>query len=169
MAYLYGLAITKGMPSMGRGKAAAHAGAHAANLFAYQHYIGPILNGAGSEGLLRLSEVAQDVIEWHQEGRGFGTTVILDAGSEEDLVRIVKEIKAAGHRTDLVVDPTYPYFTDVEILKLIDPAVHTVDPVILEDGRRVVCHRNQITAAYVFGDKEVLAPFLGDLPLLKND
>lgn len=160
MAYLYGLAITKGMPSMGRGKAAAHAGAHAANLFAHQHGIVPLLNGA---------KVDQDVIDWHNEGGGFGTTVILDAGSEEDLVRIVTDIKAAGHRADLVVDDTYPYFTDVEILKLINPAVHTAEPVILEDGRRVLCHRKQITAAYVFGDKEALAPFLGGLSLLKND
>lgn len=167
MAYLYGLAITKGMPSMGRGKAAAHAGAHAANLFAHQHYITPLLNNAGSDGLLR--GVAQDVIDWHNEGKGFGTTVILDAGSEEDLVRIVEDIQAASERAGLVIDDTYPYFTDVEILKLIDPAVHTAEPVILEDGRRVLCHRRQITAAYAFGDKEVLARFLGGLSLLKND
>lgn len=160
MAYLYGLAITKGMPSMGRGKAAAHAGAHAANLFAHQHCIIPLMAGEAPE---------QDVFDWHSEGKGFGTTVILDAGSEDDLVRIVNEIKAAGHRADLVVDDTYPYFTDVEILKLIDPSIHTADPVVMEDGRRVLCHRKQVTAAYVFGDKEVLAPFLGGLSLLSND
>lgn len=166
MAYLYGLAITKGMPSMGRGKAAAHAGAHAANLFAHQHYIVP-LHGIGVDGLLR--GVAQDVIDWHQEGKGFGTTVILDAGSEEELVSIVDQLKNDGHRAALVVDGTYPYFTDVEILKLIDPKVHTMDPIIMEDGRRVLCHRKQITAAYAFGDKEALAPVLGKLSLLSND
>lgn len=159
MAYFYGLAITKGMPSMGRGKAVAHAGAHAANLFAFQHYITPLTNG---------TPVDQDVVDWHKEGKGFGTSVILDAGTEENMIDIYTRMAVEGIRTGIVTDNTYPYFTDVEILKLIDPKIHTAEPVILDDGR-VLCHREQITAAYAFGPKEELAPFLGSLELLRND
>ncbi len=162
--YLYGLAITKGMPSMGRGKSVAHAGAHAANLFSFDHFIVPLRDG---------KVVDPEVIAWHDQAAGFGTTVILDAGTEDNVVEIVRAIKvngqyAKGICAGLVIDTTYPYFTDVELLKLIDPTIHTADPVIMDD-RRVLCHRKQITAAYVFGEKEALAPFLGNLELLSND
>lgn len=152
--YLYVLCISKGMPSMGRGKTAAHA-AHAANHFTWNW-------------VHRIDQPREDVIEWHEQANGFGTTIALDAGAEEEMMTKLSEVMKANFIGGVVVDPTYPYFTDVEILKLIDPAIHTADPVAIDD-RRVLCHRKQVTAAYVFGDKEALAPFLGGLSLLSND
>jgi hypothetical protein len=74
----------------------------------------------------------------------------------------------AGFVADIVVDPQYPYMTDVEVLKFIDPKFHTNEPTIIDD-RRVICYREQATAGYAFGEKEHLAKFLSHLNLLEND
>lgn len=156
--YLYVLTITKDMPSMGRGKSVAHA-AHAANLFTYQHYV-----KTDSED----NKPLDDVVEWHESAGGFGTTIALDIGTVEDLEAIVAEARGHECLTDIVVDPTYPYMVDAEIVKLIKPEIHTLDPIRLDSGM-YVCHRRQATAAYIFGDKEALAPLLSKYNLLSND
>lgn len=156
--YLYILSVTKEMPSMGRGKAVAHA-AHAANLFTYEHMVRPLLGG---------KEVSPDVLEWHESADGFGTTIALDVGTVADMNAVVDAADKAGFMADTVRDPTYPYMVDAEVLALMRPEVHTLDPIRLDNGM-YVCHRNQATAAYVFGDKEALSAILGKFNLLSND
>lgn len=155
--YLYILTVTKDMPSMGRGKAVAHA-AHAANLFTYNHYV----------KTSKEEPPLDSVVEWHESADGFGTTIALDVGSVIEMNAIVGE--AQGHEclADTVIDPTYPYLVDAEVVNLIKPEIHTMDPIRLDNGM-YVCHRRQATAAYVFGDKEALAPLLGKYNLLSND
>lgn len=157
-AYLYILSVTKDMPSMGRGKAVAHA-AHAANLFTYEHMVKPLVDGKG---------VDSSVLEWHKSADGFGTTIALDIGTVEVMNAIVDEADKAGFMADTVRDPTYPYMVDAELVQLIRPEIHTLDPICLDSGM-YVCHRNQTTAAYVFGDKDALSAILGKFNLLSND
>lgn len=155
--YLYILTITKGMPSMGRGKSVAH-GAHAANLFTYQHYVMP---------LIAKTKVDQRVVDWHSEGAGFGTTISLDIGSLEDMISAANAAILIDGMAGIVVDPTYPYFVDTELVKLIDPKVHTMDPKCL--GEKSICFREEQTCAYIFGDKDKLEPLLKQYGLLEND
>ena len=156
---LYSLAITKGMPSMGRGKATAHAGAHAANQFTHTLYVQP---------LLASEEPYPDVVAWHNQADGFGTTVILDGGSIEDIKAIIAQTGSHEVLAGIVVDGTYPYITDVELLGLIPADVHTAEPIIVND-RQVICHRKQETAGWMFGTKEACKALVGHLRLLKND
>lgn len=155
---LYILCVSKDMPSMGRGKSVAHA-AHAANKFTYDHYV---------KKDACTSKPDNDVVSWHEEASGFGTTIALDIGTVADMEAIVAEAKGHKCLSGIVVDPTYPYLVDAEIVKLIDPTIHTMDPIRL-DNDMYVCHRSQATAAYIFGDKEALAPLLGKYNLLSND
>lgn len=155
--YLYILTITKGMPSMGRGKSVAH-GAHAANLFTYQHYVMPLIG---------KQPVDQRVVNWHSEGAGFGTTIALNVGSLENMITTANAAILLDGMAGIVVDPTYPYFVDTELVKLIDPKVHTMDPKCL--GEKSICFREEQTCAYIFGDKDKLAPLLSTFDLLDND
>lgn len=154
---LYILCLTKDMPSMGRGKTVAH-GAHAANLFTWNTVVKPLLNGQKPD---------EDVMEWHQMANGFGTTVALDVGSLEDMIKVTNAVATFDHYAGIVVDPTYPYLVDREIVKLIDPKIHTLDPI--PAGPNMVCFREAQTCAYAFGEKELLKPILSKFNLLPND
>lgn len=143
------------MPSMTPGKAQAHSG-HAANAFIFRHYIVPNMS---------KSDIKPSVIDWmSQTPFGFGTQINLKAPWEEveKLVEILGSSTIA--LTQMVFDPTYPYIVDREIVKLIDPTVHTTTPVQLENGNYLCC-RNEATAAYIFGDKRDLSEYLGKYPL----
>ena len=145
--------VNTDLPSMNPGKAQAHSG-HAANAFINQHVIKPLRAG---------NEVMQSVNEWMAATPfGFGTQINLK-GNWDDVINTVAAWAEVG-RAELVIDPTYPYIVDAEILKLIDPRNHTMDPIPLENGK-VLCHRNEVTAAYLFGYKEELEPFVGKYPL----
>lgn len=79
------------------GKVAAQS-CHAANMLSKHFYI--------TNDNKELFELFQ---EWEAD-RGFGTTIVLDGGSEEEIRRIV-EIHDSGRLhaySGLVVDPTYP-------------------------------------------------------------
>lgn len=148
--------VNTGLPSMNPGKAQAHS-AHAANAFIHQCVIKPMRSG--------VTSVWQPVDAWMASTPfGFGTQINLKAPWNEvvELVAELSESKIAA--AEIVVDPTYPYIVDSEIVNLIDSDLHTVAPIKLDDGR-FVCHRKQATAAYVFGDKRDLEPFLGKYPL----
>ena len=147
------------LPSMTPGKAQAHSG-HAANAFINEHYI---------RRLNRGDKIDDPILEWMAATpNGFGTQINLKAPwcEVEDLVTsLVKS--DGGTRTavaEVIADPTYPYIVDAEVVRLIDPKVHTEIPFDLEDGR-FVCHRREATAAYVFGYKDDLEPFVGKYPL----
>ncbi len=160
---LYTLARTD-LPSMGVGKAAAHM-VHAGNKFTYDHI--SYLNDEGRN----------PVKDWHEQANGFGTTISLHSKNEVTLDVINKihfdEISKninnfKGYTTSgLVIDPTYPYLVDSEIVKLLDTKIHTVEPVDLGNGM-FLCHRKEITAMYVFGLKSDLEPFMKGFGLMPN-
>lgn len=140
------------LPSMTPGKAQAHS-AHAANAFIYQHYI-----------KANNKPIKPVVLEWvAQTPYGFGTQINLKAPWYE-VERMVESLIGSDIAAECVVDPTYPYIVDSEIVKLIDPKLHSEIPFDLEDGR-YLCHRSEATAAYVFGYKEDLVPYVGKYPL----
>lgn len=145
--------VNTDLASMNPGKAQAHSG-HAANAFIHQHVVKPLRAG---------NEVMPSVNEWMAATPfGFGTQINLK-GNWDDVINTVAAWAEVG-RAELVIDPTYPYIVDEEILKLIDPRNHSMDPIPLENGK-VLCHRNEVTAAYLFGYKEELEPFVGKYPL----
>jgi hypothetical protein len=143
------------LPSMTPGKAQAHSG-HAANAFINQHYIRNLRNGKTIWG---------PVTEWiAATPHGFGTQINLKAPWKEvvEVVATICETKVG--KGELINDPTYPYIVDSEVATFIDSAVHSVPMVDLGDGR-MLCHRHELTAAYVFGYKEDLAPYINKYPL----
>lgn len=142
------------MPSMTPGKAQAHSG-HAANAFVNQHAIKPLQAGKRMPG---------EVAEWiATTPYGFGTQINLK-GEWDDVVNTVASVCESGGIGELVVDPTYPYIVDAEVVHLIDPRNHTAEPVDLGNGK-FLCHRNETTAAYVFGYKNELKRYVGEFPL----
>ena len=142
------------MPSMNPGKAQAHSG-HAANAFVHENVVRP---------LMASIPLSMDVLYWMKSTpQGFGTQINLK-GDWNDIVATVASAKLAGFCTDLVVDPTYPYFVDSEIVELLDPAIHTQGPIKLENGK-FLCFRSEATAAYIFGYKSALEPIVGGFGL----
>ncbi len=149
------------LPSLGAGKAIAHA-MHAGNQMTWREVVMPMSKG---------EEPNEDVMEWHRMAGGFGTTIALGDKNQLDFKTIGAVVEAAkklGFVADLVVDPTYPYLVDYELVGLIDPSVHTMDPVSGPPGYKV-CFRKEVTTAYVFGDKEPLKVLLRSFGLYPND
>jgi hypothetical protein len=155
--YLY-LLVRTDMPSMKFGKGVAQ-GAHAANQFTDENIIEPLLAG---------KPVSADVAEWRTHAKGFGTTITLDVASLRDMEAVVGAANELGFEANLTVDPTYPYVVEREVFNLISPDAHTQEPVFLPTGQ-VVCFRNEVTTAYVFGDKTKLEVLLKRFRLLNND
>jgi peptidyl-tRNA hydrolase len=139
------------LQSMTNGKAQAHSG-HAANHFVYNHYI----NNTGDQYLSKVEE-------WMKQANGFGTQINLK-GAWQEVMQILDEADTDGFPTGIAIDPTYPYVVNSEIRSLIAPATHTLPPVELADGN-FMCFRREATAAYVFGYKEALQPYVGKFPL----
>lgn len=160
MFVLYALMRTD-LPSLGAGKAIAHA-AHIGNQFTWREVVEPMMAG---------QEPNPDIIEWHKLARGFGTAIALGDKNQLDIETINKVVEAAkkmGFIADHVVDPTYPYLVDKEIFKLLDESIHTEAPVPGPNGH-MVCFREEISCAYVFGEKDSLKVLLGSFGLYPND
>lgn len=146
--------VNTDLPSMNPGKAQAHSG-HAANAFIHQNAIKLMLAGKRVDPILA---------EWMGATPfGFGTQINLK-GKWDDVVKTVADWCETGGRGELVIDPTYPYIVDSEIVKLISPNIHSQIPFDLENGK-FLCHRNEVTAAYMFGYKDELEPYVGKYPL----
>lgn len=147
--------VNTDLPSMNPGKAQAHSG-HAANAFIHQYVIKPMRGGN--------MDLYSPIQEWMGATPfGFGTQINLK-GNWDDVVNTVNTFCEQGGIGELVIDPTYPYIVDSEIVKLINPSLHTVPPIEMADGR-FVCHRRETTAAYVFGLKEELETYVRKYPL----
>jgi hypothetical protein len=154
------LLVRTDMPSLGPGKAYAHA-MHAGNQMTWREVVEPIQKG---------KTPSEDVVEWHKMAKGFGTTIALGKDNQLPLVTVEAVIKAAkklGFVADLVIDPTYPYYVDAELMPLIDKSVHTLEPVRVNGG--FMCFRNEVTTAYVFGDKAELGVLLTRFGLAPNE
>lgn len=158
--YAYCLVRTD-LPSLGAGKAIAH-GMHAGNQMTWLEVATPLMEG---------KEPNADVIEWHNQARGFGTTIALGDKSQLDLKTVQAVVDAAkkmGFVADVVVDTSYPYLVDKEIVPFMDASVHTMPPTYGPPGK-MVCFRKEITTAYVFGDKAELTVLLARFGLYPND
>jgi hypothetical protein len=158
--YAYCLVRTD-LPSLGNGKAIAHA-MHAGNQMTYELMVLPLQKG---------KEVDPDVLAWHKMAKGFGTTIALGRGNELPLATVqavVDAVNKLGGKANVVVDPTYPYLVDSEVAPFMREDVHTMPPVPGPPGQ-TVCFREEITTAYVFGDKAMLKVVLGQFGLYPND
>lgn len=158
--YAYCLVRTD-LPSLGRGKAIAH-GMHAGNQLTWREVVMPMTRG---------EEPSEDIMAWHNSAGGFGSTIALGDRNQLDLKTVASVIEAAkklGFVADVVVDPTYPYLVDKEIVPLMDGSVHTMAPVNGPPGQ-MVCFRREVTTAYVFGEKEPLKVLLRSFGLVPND
>lgn len=146
--------VNTDLPSMNPGKAQAHSG-HAANAFINKTVVQPLRAGKG---------IDQNVNYWMAATPfGFGTQINLK-GSWDDVINTVATWCNTGGIGELVVDPTYPYIVDAELVKLIAEGNHSEEPIDLGNGRWL-CHRNETTAAYVFGYKEDLESYVSKYPL----
>lgn len=158
--YAYCLVRTD-LPSLGAGKAIAHA-MHAGNQMTWREVVVPMLNDETPN---------EDVMSWHNSAGGFGTTIALGDKNQLDIktmTAVVETAKKLGFVADLVVDPTYPYLVDKEVVPFMDQTTHTMQPVPGPNGT-MVCFRKEVTTAYVFGDKAELGILLGRFGLYPND
>lgn len=144
--YLYILMRTD-LPSMGAGRAAAQA-SHAANAFIHKH---------GN---------TKDAKAWAASTpQGFGTAIVLGATLEQ-IELITNVAHAKGFYTEQIVDPDYAISISAEIVPFLRQDLKGIKIEQSEkDPTKYIIHRQEITCAYIFGNKEDLAPILGDLPL----
>lgn len=158
MTYCYVFARTD-LDSLGHGKALAHAH-HAGSHLTWTLAVEPLRAGL---------EIPEDVLAWHLEGGGFGTTLAIGGRDEMDLDTMTAITGAAarlGHRSGLVVDPTYPYLVSDEIMHLIDRSIHTAEPVRNRKGW--TCFRRETTCGWILGAKPELQIILSRFGLTPN-
>lgn len=157
--YCY-LMMRTDMPSLGRGKALAHA-----------HHAGSHLTWTlAVEPLLRGETVPQHVMEWHASGAGFGVCAAIGGNDQMPLATLQAVVAAAaelGQHSGIVYDPTYPHLVDEETFGLLDPSRFTMDAKRVAGG--YVTFRREATAAWVLGDKEKLSVLLRRFDLVPND
>lgn len=158
--YLY-LLMRNDLDSMNPGKAVAH-GAHAANKFTYdmdawfaQHPTD--WDDSKQAAFVRFKS-------WVNSANGFGTTITL-SGSLMEIETAVAMAQSMGHPASISVDPSYPYLLHREYANLITHP-EKYPPVSIGNGM-MMCFREEITAAYIFGFKDALRPILRDFPLMK--
>ena len=133
--------------SLGPGRAAAQA-SHAANAFIHKH---------GN---------TKDAKTWAASTpQGFGTAIVLGATLEQ-IELITNVAHAKGFYTEQVIDPDYAITISAEILPFLRQDMKGIKIEQSEkDPTKYIIHRQEITCAYIFGNKEDLAPILGELPL----
>lgn len=106
----------------------------------------------------------KDVQKWAKETpQGFGTAIVLSA-SYEDIQLIMCQTTSAKFPGDFVVDPEYGIILSREIFNMIPNNFRSKPPITKDDGK-VVFFRRECTCAYIFGSKEKLFPYVGNLPL----
>ena len=145
------------LPSLSSGRAAAQA-SHASNAFWHMY---------GS---------TKEAKEWAAcTSQGFGTTIVLGANLETIKTKL-GESSRQWFMTSVVTDPDYAISISSEVLPYIDKNVPIISEVGVTSGvprlelsqtdpTKYILHRQEDTCAFIFGDKEALAPLLSDLPL----
>lgn len=152
--YLY-LLMRNDLVSMNNGKMMAHA-AHASNQFTYN------ANIESSAEKTAWDDVMYD--RWLHEANGFGTTISLSVSMQE-MELVIAQATSSGFLAQPVVDPEYPYILHQEYANLIaHPEDHPPSPI---GGGMMMCIREETTCGFVFGDKDLLRPIVGHLPLVK--
>lgn len=157
--YCY-LMMRTDLPSLGHGKALAHA-----------HHAGSHLTwNLVAEPLLHNEEVHPDVLEWHRAAGGFGTCLAV-GGTDQITLDVLEEVTAAasalGHRSGLVVDPTYPHIVDAEMFALMDQARFSMEARRTRGG--FVTFRRETTCGWILGEKAKLEVILKRFDLVPNE
>lgn len=142
------------LDSMGSGRAAAQA-SHATSAFTKS--FGP-----------NSKCPRQEVKDWmNQTKQGFGTAIVLGVTVNQIDVLFSKPLKRWIMK-EKVYDPDYVIKVNREIASLINPikvGYRCGKKFIYNEDGTVLISRNEMTCAYVFGDKEELTPALGHLKL----
>lgn len=157
--YAY-LLLRTDMPSLGRGKGDAHA-MHAGNDMTYRTMVRPLMAG---------TPVDPRVTAWHAQGATFGTTITLGSTGEitkDVLLSIVEAAEPLGFHAGLVCDTSYPFFMNAEDGQFVDRSILTREPKRVKGGW-MLC-REEITAAWIMGDKDDLSILLARFDLAPND
>ena len=137
--------------SLSKGRACAQA-SHASNAF---------WNAYGK------TEEAQ---EWAKSTtQGFGTSIVLGASLDvikERCNKVYSEREFNG-MSDTILDPDYVVSISSELLPYmnVSSALNARLEQSTTDPNKYMFHRAEITCAYIFGDRELLKPIVGDLPL----
>jgi hypothetical protein len=111
--------------------------------------------------------------QWVKEGDWFGTTIVLSANIDQ-INKIMDNLfssdKAGSfiHNDhsiyfDRIVDETYPFSFNRELLTVIDDKLVKNQEII---GDIVYATRCEATCFYVFGDKSEIQPYLTELELM---
>ena len=145
------------LPSLNAGKAMAQA-SHASNQMV--HHIRTL------EGDLTKKNIFIDNLnEWEGEANGFGTCIVLGA-SKGEINDILENHTLYDHAiAQEVVDPTYPFFASTEMFGLFDTEKVTgVLDTVRPDGTMLFL-REEVTCAYIFGEKESIERYVSNLKL----
>lgn len=144
------------LDSMGSGRAAAQA-SHATSAFTKSF-------GPDSKCF------RQEVKDWMKMTKqGFGTAIVLGV-TKKQIVDLFNKSLKRWIMKEKIYDPDYKIRVNSEIFELLaqnyDCKTRDYKFVVdkSEDGS-VLISRNEMTCAYVFGDKEDLVDSLGELPL----
>ena len=150
--YLY-ILMRSDLHSMGAGRAAAQA-SHAANAFIHRY-------GRST----KAGEVNPLIKNWqNQTPQGFGTAIVLSC----DIDKLHETTQKASQQKfffDTIVDPDYVITVPAEVIPYIDANNLNKFEQSKTDPTKYLFHREEITCAYIFGDKEKLSPLLSGLPL----
>ena len=145
------LLLRSDLPSMGVGKGRAQS-MHAGNAMTWDLVVEPMMRGEDPD---------EDMMAWHREARGFGTAISLGGPGDVSarvITGVVQMAMDCGRRVGEIIDDTYPYVVDDEIMPLISPETHTAPPHRVKGGW--LCCRRETTGAWLFGTKEELDPLL---------
>lgn len=154
------LLVRTDLPSLGRGKALAHAH-HSGSHLVWKLVAEPSIEGGTPDPM---------AIEWLRQGGGFGTCAALGGTDQLPLARIEAVMTAAtalGQKSGLVVDRTYPHLVDEEVFGLLDATRFTAEAKRVRGGR--IFFREEATAGWILGDKETLSIVLRQFDLVPND
>ena len=144
--YLY-ILMRNDLPSMGAGRAAAQA-SHASNAFIHKF---------GDNADVKLWQA--------QTPQGFGTAIVLSANLFDIGTALIDSNTQGITISDRVTDPDYVITVPAEVIPCIDDRrIDKFEP-SPTDPTKYLYHRSEVTCAYIFGDKEKLAPILSKFPL----
>ena len=104
-----------------------------------------------------------DVAKWKQQTKqGFGTCIVL-AASKEHIDYLFRTGLRRWVVKGWVIDPDYVIRVTHEVASFFRKGVKFIPE--SADERTIAFTRSEKTCAYVFGTKEDLEPYLGELPL----
>jgi hypothetical protein len=134
--------IRNDLPSLNPGKAMAQA-IHAANSFLWKY------------------QDRDDVKKWAGQ-EGYGVTITLSAIASQ-----IKELMAIAYNSNFpmgkIIDQTYPIVIPADGSILVDESKLSAPMRLSDDRKSVTLYRKELTCAFIFGGKEELKPYLGEL------